>query len=210
MNRTLSALAACLLALAACAGTPVETSTAAPAGDSASAEAADAATAGFDRNRSDSLLAEARAAEAAGRTDEAIELYRQAGLAWPDNVDAWTGLRDLAAARGLAEERAAAQFMVGRVTLYSSEEFYVQREVNRALQTWIAEQRAVPGANPVQLAYADNLASFYDWQYASRGEYQPPSRIINARAQDIPAVILSVGGLAGYIGALASSAGNGN
>src|SRR3546814_20173630 len=77
----------------------------------------------------------------------------------PDNVDAWRGLGALAAAQGQATEQTAAQFMIDRVTLYSSDDLYVQREINRSLDTWIAEQRNLPDANPTQLAYADPPSS---------------------------------------------------
>src|SRR3546814_20382771 len=63
--------------------------------------------------------------------------------------------------------------MIDRVTLYSSDDLYVQREINRSLDTWIAEQRNLPDANPTQIAYADTLSSFYDWRYASRGDHVP-------------------------------------
>src|SRR3546814_3086198 len=96
--------------------------------------------------------------------------------------------------------------MIDRVTLYSSDDLYVQREINRSLDTWIAEQRNLPDANPTQIAYADTLSSFYDWRYASRGEYVTPWPFLNVRPLDLPAVIVSGGGLVGYVGSVAAQA----
>src|SRR3546814_11002708 len=99
MPRFHLALPACRLALAACAQTPEEGAT----GGAALPVAAQSAP--FDQTRSDNLLAEARAAETAGRNEEALGLYRDSALAWPDNVDAWRGLGALAAAQGPATSR---------------------------------------------------------------------------------------------------------
>ncbi|HET8726412.1 MAG TPA: tetratricopeptide repeat protein [Alphaproteobacteria bacterium] len=180
---------------------------AAQIGEQASPPGSAAEAAPFDRDRSAALLAQARAAEEAGRTADALTHYRDAALAWPDNLEAWRGLGETATE---PQERAAAAFMIERVTLYPGDALHVQREVNRALDSWIAEQRALPGANPVQIRYAEALSSFYDWGYAARGRYQAPRPFLNVRARDIPAVIVSAGGLAGYIGSVAMGAGEGS
>src|SRR3546814_5068473 len=83
----------------------------------------------------------------------------------PDNVDAWRGLGALAAAQGQATEQTAAQFMIDRVTLYSSDDLYVQREINRSLDTWIAEQRNLPDANQIGRAHVE-LQSLMRISYA--------------------------------------------
>lgn len=158
----------------------------------------------FDEARSEAMLAEARAAQEAGRFDEAVDLYRQAALSWPDNRGAWTALRDLSAEQGMAEDSAAAEFMIGRIDLYPSDQLYVQREVNRALKIWANEAEAAPDANATQIAYARTLSDFYDWRYAMRGSYDPPRPFLNVRAKDIPAVIASGGGVLFYLGTLAT------
>lgn len=200
-NRRLAAFlcALPLLALAACA-----------APDGAGPASAGAAVEGdFDEARSEALLAEARAAQEAGRLNAAIDLYRQAALSWPDNRDAWVSLRDLSTEQGMAEDAAAAEFMIGRIDLYPSDQFYVQREVNRALKIWANEAEATPDANATQIAYVRKLSDFYDWRYAMRGGYDAPRPFLNARAKDIPAVILSGGGVLVYLGTLATESASG-
>ncbi len=160
--------------------------------------------AGFDQGASAALLAQAQAAETAGNLTEAIRLYREAGLVWPETLDAWTGLAAAAERTQTLPEAEAAAFVADRLRLYPSDALYTQREVNTALRLFVAEQRGLPEANPAQIAYAERLADFYDHLYAARGPYEPPSDVVNLQAREIPAVILSFGGLIGYAVAIAA------
>ena len=198
-----AALAAALvLSLAGCGGdgAPPETASGPPA---ASEEAVAAlADAGFDQWDSARLLAEAEAAEAAGRPQAALDLYREAGLTWPDNAVAWDGLREVAEAGGREQEAQAAAFMAERVRLYPSEALFVQRDVNRALRTFVAAGRAEPDVNTQQLAYAERLADFYDSRYATRGTHEPLDPAFNLEPEEYPTAILTGGGAAIYLGGL--------
>lgn len=194
------AIGAALL-LAGCAGAPRgDTGTAAPEAAVAAEEPAP-----FDRERAASLLEAGGEAEAAGRTAAALDLYRDAALAWPEDAEAWRRLSAAAAAGGIAAERDAAAFMAERAALYPSDALYVQREIRRALDAWIAEQRATQGGDPVRLDYAQALSDFYGWRYAQRGTYQPLLPVLNVEWRDLPAVVLSLGGAVGYVGSVAVS-----
>lgn len=162
----------------------------------------------FDEERAVALLAEAEQAEAAGDAARAMQLYEQAGLLWPDLEEAWLGLARLAQGPDNQNRRRAATFMVERVRLYPSDELFVQRDVNAALRLYIEAQQEAEDANPTQVAYAENLAEFYDYRYAERGAYDPPNPYANIEGREIPAAILTLGGALGYLGALAGGGGD--
>ena len=150
----------------------------------------------FDREASQSLLAEARQVAI---TDPvaAIPLYRAAGLTWPDNLEAWERLADAERSRGNLTEVEAAQFMVDRLRLYPSEELYVQRQVNAALKTYLEEQQALPVRNDSTQAYGTRLAMFYDSLLAERPAYAAPTGIFNLAPHEIPTALITGG--AGYV-----------
>lgn len=142
-------------------------------GDARSATAAGAGgedVAPFDESQSAELLADAEAAEGRGDLEGARRLYEQAALLWPDRQDAWRRLADLAETR---ERREAADFVAERVALYPSDALYVQREVSRVIDLYVAERAAMPEANETKLAYLRRLADFYRHLYADRGQYEP-------------------------------------
>lgn len=190
------------LVVAACAGGERPASTEAAAGLRTQLDAGR-----FDEERAVALLAEAEQAEAAGDAARAMQLYEQAGLLWPDLEEAWRGLGRLAQGPDNQNRRRAAAFMVERVRLYPSDELFVQRDVNAALRLYIEAQQEVEDANPTQVAYAENLAEFYDYRYAERGAYDPPNPYANIQGREIPAAVLSLGGALGYLGALAAGSG---
>jgi hypothetical protein len=155
-------------------------------------------TATFDQAEAEALLVRAREADRAGDLAEAQRLYREAALLWPDDAAAWQGLAEVSAALDDTVEQQAAMFMVERVSLYSSDDLFVQREVNRALRDHIARRRGEPDADPVRLAYAERLADFYSDLYAERGVYEPPLPVGNIAWRELPAVLLVGGGLITY------------
>ncbi len=163
-----------------------------------------ASAAGFDQAASAGLLARGRQAESGGNAEEAMRLYREAGMRWPDSLDAWTALATLAGRTHNRQEEEAATFMVDRLRLYPSDALYVQREVNTALRLYVAERRARPDANPAQLAYAERLADFYGERYALRGVYEPLSQFANLENREIPAAVVLVAGGAIYLALLLS------
>ena len=150
----------------------------------------------FDREASQSLLAEARQAAIADPV-AAIPLYRAAGLTWPDNLEAWERLAEAERTRGNLTEAEAAQFMVDRLRLYPSEELYVQRQVNAALKTYLEEQQALPVRNDSTQAYGTRLAMFYDALLAERPAYAAPTGIFNLAPHEVPTALLTGG--AGYV-----------
>ena len=205
------------IALSACAGGPPEPGTASgppPAavipesgpeiGPESGGTPIVTADGRFDSGLAAALLAEAQAAEAAGRTEEALDLYRRAGLAWPDMLAAWQGLADLVDRADRPEETRAARFMAERVQLYPSGALFVQRDVARALRRYVAAQEAAPGGDAQQLAYAAHLADFYEARYAERGVHQPLDPFFNLETDEIPTALLTGVGGAAYFGALVS------
>lgn len=152
----------------------------------------------YDRAAGEIALARGREAEAAGDLVAAADAYREAGLAWPDLLDAWRGLARTAARGGDPAEVSAARFVAGRVELYPAEDLATQREARLALERWIAEQQELPDANTLRLAYAEHLATFWATLYRARGEYEAPARFFNVEARELPAVILSAGGAVWY------------
>lgn len=146
----------------------------------------------FDREASESLLADAREAEFIDPAT-AIPLYRAAGLRWPDNLEAWEGLAEAERSRGNLTEAEAAQFMVDRLRLYPSEELYVQRQVNAALKTYLEEQEALPVRNESTQTYGARLAMYYDSLLAERPAYDPPTGIFNLAPHEIPTALITGG-----------------
>jgi hypothetical protein len=116
----------------------------------------------FDAGASADLMAQAQAAEDAGDLATAQQVYEQSALAWPDNAFAWEAVAATAQRRGDQETEAAARFILGKVETYPSDQLYVQREINQALKTYVAEQRDLPESNPVQQHYIEQLSAFYD------------------------------------------------
>ncbi len=171
-------------ALCACSATPPS--------DSATAEPAGT----FDREASEALLSEGRQV---ALTDPAAAapLFREAGMRWPDNLEAWELLADAERNRGNLAEAEAANFMVERLRLYPSEELYVQRQVNAALKTYLEEQRALPVHNESTQAYGARLVEFYDSLLAERPAYDPPEGIFNLAPHEIPTALITGG--AGYV-----------
>jgi hypothetical protein len=190
-----------LLALAACGGEPPQPSLPPATLQTGALPGED----GFDRSRAESLLAQARAAEA-HNPGQAKSLYRQAGMAWPDLSDAWDGLRRVAVQQNDADEAKAAGFMADRVKLYPGDAIASQREVNMALHTYIQAQAQQPTDGPEQLAFAKRLGQFYDAQYALAGFYSREKDFGNIEGHDLTAVALSGGGILGYGVSLAAKA----
>lgn len=203
-----SGAVATLIALSACAGSDRPDSVGAgpnPAGAADGGESNSQIAAGrFDPEAAADLLAAAQAAEAGGRTQQALELYRRSGLAWPDTVAAWKGLAELADRTDRPEEANAARFMAERVQLYPSDSLFVQRDVARALRSYVAAEASDPDRNGQQLQYAAQLADFYDARYAERGVYQTLDPYFNLEPGDYPTAIIT--GIAGaaYVGTLAA------
>jgi len=197
--RTLTPLV--LLALAACGGEPPQP----PLPPATLQTGALPGEDGFDRSRAESLLAQAKAAEARD-PGRAKGLYRQAGMAWPDLADAWDGLQRVAAQQNDAAEAKAAAFMAERVKLYPGGAIASQREVNMALQSYIQAQSQQPTDGPEQLAFAKRLGQFYDAQYAMAGFYSREKDFGNIETHDLPAVALTGGGVLGYAVSLAAKA----
>lgn len=158
----------------------------------------------FDPEAAAALLAEARQAQREARIDDALDLYRRAGLAWPETLAAWEELADLADRAGRPAEARAARFMAERVELYPGDQLFVQRDVARALRRYVAAGRADPDANDRQLAYAGTLADYYEARYAERGRYQPLDPIFNLEPSEYPIAILTGVGWAAYLGTLAA------
>lgn len=188
-----------LIILAACAAKPPQ-----PAATPVAAlEAAAPGESGFDKAQAEALLARAKQAEARNPA-EAERLYRQAGMAWPDLTDAWDGLRRVAARQNNMPEAAAASFVAERVKLYPGTALVAQREVNMALHSYLQDQQKQPTDSPQQLAYAKRLGEFYDAQYVEAGFYQREKHFGNISRHDLPGVLISVGGIAGYAISLAT------
>jgi hypothetical protein len=188
-----------LLALAACAAEPPQ----AALPPLVLQDAAAPGQAGFDQSRGEALLAQAKAAEARNPA-QAKDLYRQAGLAWPDLTDAWDGLRRVALKQNDMPEAQAAGFMSERVKLYPGTAIASQREVNMAVQAYVRAQTQQPTDGPQQLAYAKRLGEYYDAQYARAGFYTREKDIGNIEAHDLPGVVLMGGGIGGYAVSLAT------
>jgi hypothetical protein len=161
----------------------------------------------FDEERALALLARAQQREAAGDEVAALGLYEQAAELWPDLSEAWDGIVRLSQGEGAPERRAAASFMVERVALYPSDQLFVQRDVASALRLYVEREQALEEVNATQLAYAETLADFYEYRYAQRGTYEPPSDYVNLRGREVPAAILSLGIAAASLGALAGGGG---
>ncbi|MGP1398013.1 MAG: hypothetical protein ACTS3R_21100 [Inquilinaceae bacterium] len=190
-----SILIALLPLAAACAGQPESSPTQMSEGV---AEPITVSVERFDRGESETLTARAATAAAAGREAEALALYRQAGLAWPDNRAAWEGLATMAGRRGDGAEEAAARFMIDRLNLYPSDALFVQRDVNLALKRYVAAQERTPAANPAEIAYARALTDFYDSLYAARGDYQEMRPFLNVDTRELPAVVVTGAAAAAY------------
>ena len=126
----------------------------------------------FDQAEAARLLAEADTIR--GDQAAAVELYRQAAWLWPDRIEAWQRLAALAAD---AEAREAATFVASRVTLYPSNDLFVQREVRRLLENYVEEHAGQAGVNPLKLTYIARLAAFYGHRHDARGRYAPPAPI---------------------------------
>lgn len=154
----------------------------------------------FDPEQAARLLAQARQAEQGARIDDALDLYRQAGLAWPETLAAWEGLAELAERARRPDEARAARFMAERVRLYPGGELFVQRDVARALRHYVEAGQVEPDANARQLAYAEALADYYDARYAERGPYQPLDPMFNLEPSEYPTAILTGIGAAIYVG----------
>lgn len=144
----------------------------------------------FDRDKGLGRLAAARAATS---PEARASAFREAATAWPDLLEAWRGLAEAAEAAGNAEEAEAARFVARRVDALPGDNMATQREGVAALEIWLAEARADPDANPLTVAYADTLVSYWKVRAAARGTYEPPARFLNARLIDLPAVLLTGG-----------------
>lgn len=188
-------LIALLPLAAACAG---QTESAPTQMSESAAEPTTVSVETFDRGESEALTAQAVTAAAAGREAEALTLYRQAGLAWPDNRAAWEGLATMAGRQGDGEEEAAARFMIDRLNLYPSEALFVQRDVNLALKRYVVAQEQTQAANPAEITYARALTDFYDSLYAARGDYQEMRPFLNVETRELPAVIVTGAAAAAY------------
>lgn len=197
---------AVLLLAAGCSGDGTSPAASAGAGAALAAEAGPAATADgrFDPEAAAALLAEARKAEREARIDDALDLYRRAGLAWPDTLAAWEELAALADRAGRPAEARAARFMAERVELYPGDQLFAQRDVARALRRYVDAGRVDPETNDRQLAYAETLADYYEARYAERGQYQPLEPMFNLEPYEYPTAILTGVGGAIYLGTVAA------
>jgi len=142
----------------------------------------------FDRQAGLARLAAARGAAA---PEDRASAYREAATAWPDLAEAWRGLEAAAAEAGNLEEAEAARFVAGRVETLPGGSRAAQRQGAAALEGWIEQAAADPDANPLTVAYAETLLSYWRVRAVAEGTYEPPAKILNARRIDLPAVLLT-------------------
>ena len=162
--------------------------------------------AGFDPETASVALADAAAARQGGDLATARQRYEDAALAWPDLTEAWRGLAGTASAQGDAATASGAQFVLGRIETFPSEEIWVQREINAALRRYIETAAVDPLANPETIRYATRLAEYYDALYGAAGIYEGPGRpILNLGWRDLPAAAISLAASVFYVRNLSST-----
>ncbi len=186
----------------ACGGTT-------PVGEAPRPESPPLEVAAFDQAAAERSLAEAEDAEAEGDLERAAEGFRAAATTWPALVEAWAGLARVAGRLGEPREQQAARFLAQRLEQYPSEALFVQREVNIALKAYLAELEASADPNPLLVDYGATVSRFWEALYRERGRFERPGLpVFNLQAREVPAAMVTGGGLLFYLGSIVSQTGD--